>query len=94
MENEKLLAISPEKLGELEECIYGMYEYGCSGHVLVNTQRLIEELKQSTNDAVLRSALKDTMKKCDATHGMGACIHTQHSLRMGDVEQTLREILP
>lgn len=94
MENTKSTALSPENIAELEECICGMYEYGCSGHVLVNTQRLIQSLKSNVEDSVLRDALKDAMKKCDATHGMGACIHTQHSLRMGDVEQTLREILP
>lgn len=94
MENQKLPAVPKEKIAELEECIYGLYEYGCSGYVLVNTQKLLKELQDSIQDAVLRQALKDAMTKCDSTHGMGACIHTQHSLRMGDVEQTLREILP
>ena len=94
MENQKALQVPAEKLAELEECIVGMYEFGCSGHVLVNAQRLVEELKNTVEADALRLALKDAMRKCDATHGMGACIHTQHSLRMGDVEQTIREILP
>jgi hypothetical protein len=94
MDKQKSSEITVEKLAELEECVFGMYEYGCSGHVLASTQRLIKELVACVESSVLQTALKQVVEKCGATYGVGTCIHAQHSLRMGDVEQTLREIMP